>query len=322
MTDNAALRTLIRARLRARVEAEKKQGQLLDNLDDFAETIRVKLSGLLETNSFWNFSRCGREEIYKTCENCGDLQKIPYRCNLKWCPRCQQRIGRIRRNLISLWARRIKQPKHLVLTHRNFSVLTRKSIRSHTRSLAKMRRAKCFSDVRGGCCSTEITHEGRGWHVHAHLLLDVRWLDMKQVSIAWGKLVGQDFAIVKVKDVRDKEYLQEICKYVVEGSELAKWEPNLINQFVQAIRGLRMFNSFGTLRECAPEIRRELFAMKPQAEPCQCGCEKFHYETEEHALIHEIGQMEKRSSSRKNHASKPAAAAAAAGRTASTPQLL
>ena len=108
MSLNPALQNLIRAGLRARISNERKQGQLLDNNDDFAETIRVKLSGLLETNQFWNFSRCGHEDIYRTCRGCGKWESFSYRCNLKWCPRCQQRLGQIRRNLISLWAKRIQ----------------------------------------------------------------------------------------------------------------------------------------------------------------------------------------------------------------------
>ena len=286
-----SVRVAIRAKLRSRVESEKRQKQLLPKLDDFAETIRIKLSGLLDSTQFWNFSRCGHENIYRTCENCGTVDSFRYRCNLKWCPRCQQRLGSIRRNLISHWAKRIRQPKHLILTHRNFPVLTRTIIRKHTAKLAKFRRSSCASAISGGCCSTEITHEGCGWHLHAHLLVDVRWLDMEKVSVTWGKLVGQNFAIVKIKDVREKEYLQEICKYVVEGSELAKWEPDLINEFVQAVRGLRMFSSFGTLRDLAPQIRAEIFAGKPPSPICKCGCGKFIFESEETALCREVGNL-------------------------------
>jgi hypothetical protein len=291
MSYDAATRTIIRARLRARVNQEKQQGQLLSNLDDFAETIRVKLSGLLESNQFYNFSRCGRDNIYRTCEDCGTVEEFSYRCNLKWCPRCQQRLGNIRRNLISLWAKRITQPKHLIVTQKNFPTLTRTIIRRHTIQLAKLRRSKCFRNVKGGCVSTEITNEGNGWHLHAHMLLNVRWLDMEKVSITWGKLVGQQFAIVKVKDVRREDYLQEICKYVVEGSELAKWPAELINEFVQAVRGLRMFNSFGALRELAPEIRREIFAAKPPPKICKCGCGQFIYESEEQAICRDVDNL-------------------------------
>ena len=297
-----AVKAAIVARLRARREREAKQFQLLDNIEDYAETIRSKLEGRLETNQFFNFSRCGHDEIFKTCVACGKWETFYYRCNLKWCPRCQQRLGLIRRNLISLWAKRISQPKHLILTHKNFPVLTRKKYREHTKRLAKLRRAKCFEAVRGGCCSTETTHEEQGWHVHAHLLLDVNWLDMPEVARAWAALNGQEFAIVKIKDVRDKEYLQEICKYVVEGSELAKWPAELINEFVQAQRGLRMFSSFGSLREMAPEIRREIHANAPEREPCACGCEDFIYEDETAVTIREAEKLEHLNKRSRHHA--------------------
>lgn len=319
-----ATRTAILARLRARADAEHRQGQLLSNLDDYAETIRVKLHGLLESNQFFNFSRCGHDEIFRTCADCGRWETFSYRCNLKWCPRCQQRLGGIRRKLISLWTKRIRQPKHLILTHRNHTTLTRKIYREHTRRLAKLRRSKCFKKVRGGCVSTETTHEGNGWHVHAHMLLDVKWLDMEQVALTWGKLVGQEFAIVKIKDVREKEYLQEICKYVVEGSELAKWEPDLINEFVRAQRGLRMFNSFGALRELAPQIRREIAAAKPPAAICACGCDKFTYEDENQITLREAEKLDHLNRHYRGRRA-PAAnqpAAAAAGREANAgPQL-
>jgi hypothetical protein len=125
-----------------------------------------------------------------------------------------------------------------------------------------------------------------------------RRLDMEAVAITWGRLVGQHFAIVKIKDVREKSYLQEICKYVVEGSELAKWEPDEINEFVQAIRGLRMFNSFGTLRDLAPQIRREIFATKPPSPKCKCGCGEFIYESEETSLAREAGNLKPNNSVR------------------------
>jgi len=302
-----ALKTLIRARLMAKLERERRQGQLIDNNDDFAETVRLKLQGRLESNQFFNFSRCGHEEIFRTCSNCGKWKSFTYRCNIKWCPRCQQRLARIRQNLIRLWAKKIRQPKHLILTHRNFPILTHSKIRQHTKLLAKLRRSKIFRRVRGGCCSTEITNEEHGWHLHAHMLLDVRWLNMAAVSIKWGKLVGQEFAIVKIKDVREADYLHEICKYVVEGSELARWPAEHINEFAQAVRGLRMFSSFGSLREMAPQIRAEIAAQKPPSPVCECGCSDFYFEDETTHLWHEAEEMARRSKHARHGAGRRAA---------------
>jgi hypothetical protein len=299
----AAIRTVILARLRARQEREHEQRQLLKEEDDFHETIRVKLYGLWDAPQFWNFSRCGSEDFFRTCRSCGDVQQFKYRCSIKWCPRCQWRITAQRKKILALWTTRIAQPKHLVLTQKNFPVLTPRRVLEHTRALAKMRRAKCFKRVRGGCVSVEITNEGKGWHLHSHWLIDCRWLDMPAVSRAWGKLVGQNFAVVKIMDVREQDYLREVTKYVVEGSELAKWPREKINEFVRAIYRRRFFFPFGSLFHESPGIRRALKNEKPDAPLCECGCGDFIFRDEQDEQLAEIMRLEKQRVVRRERAS-------------------
>jgi hypothetical protein len=294
MVTPGALKVLITARLRARQAREREQGQLLDAETDWHGQIQQKLQGLWDTQQFWNFTRCGNEDFFRTCKECGRVEKKPYACCLKFCPRCQFRVTATRRRLLEFWTSKISQPKHLVLTQTNFPILTRRKIKMHTRACAALRRARCFEKVLGGCRSTEITNEGRGWHLHSHWLLDVRWLDMPAVARSWGKLVGQEFAICKVKDVREKQFLQEITKYVVKGCDLATWPAEHLLEFVTAIRGLRFFSSFGSLAFAAPAIRREIAAAKAPTEPCPCGSTAFVYEDEQDAVLHEILSADRR----------------------------
>lgn len=288
MIPPSALRDIIRQRAITRQVLERQQLHLTPDEDDFHETVRAKLDGISSTNQFWNFSRCGNEEIFRTCKRCHTVKKFTYRCNIKWCPRCQWRVTDTRRKVIQLWTQKITQPKHLVLTQKNFPILTRRAIRRMTHSLARMRRKKSFAAVRGGCTSVEITNEGSGWHLHSHWLLDTDWLPMPRISTDWASLVGQQFAIVKVKDCRDRDYLQEITKYVVSGSELAKWPAPQINEFVQAVKGLRFFFAFGTLHALGPAIRKQLAWTKPPPPICECGCSDFVYEDETNAVLHEL----------------------------------
>jgi hypothetical protein len=289
-----ALSTLIRARAMARRERERKQRELISDDEIFKDTIESKLTGLCHLTQFENFTRCGREEFYRICKCCGNVETMTYRCSLKWCPQCSWKLSEKKKNLLGLWVTRVKQPKHLVLTQQNFPVLTAKKIREHTRNLAAMRRTKCFKSVRGGCVSVEITRGETGWHLHSHWLIDCPWLDMSSISTTWGKLVGQEFAIVKVKDVRDKAYLQEVTKYVVEGSELAKWPAESINEFVHAIRGRRFFFVFGSLFHESPDIRRELRAQKKPAEACECGESSWTFQSEAQAQVEEIMRLNSR----------------------------
>jgi hypothetical protein len=145
---------------------------------------------------------------------------------------------------------------------------------------------------------------------------------MPEVSKKWGQLCGQEFAIVKIKDVRGNDYLQEICKYVVKSDELAKWEGEMINEFCQAVRGVRLFTSFGSMRDLAPQIRAELAAEKPDGPICDCGCTKFIYEDETTALLETVRQAERHASHRKQANSNAVAAGPELRSDYATPELI
>lgn len=282
------VKKIIVERAQTRQRADRAQLKLVPDADLWHETIVGKLWPLNDSTQVANFTRCGHEEIFRTCKHCGQTERFFYQCSLKWCPRCQWKITARRQAMMNLWAKRIRQPKHLVTTQSNFPVLTRRVIRLHQRNIARFRRLKCFRNVRGGCVSTEVTNEGRGWHLHAHWLLDADWLPMADVSVGWAKQVGQAFAIVKVKDVRATNYAAEVCKYLAKGSEIAGWPPEHINEFVRAIRGCRFFGSFGSLRELAPQIRAEIAAQKPPPPVCECGKSEFSFRTEVAELLREL----------------------------------
>lgn len=307
---------------------EREQRQLLQPEEIYHQEVISKLAGRWQTNQFENLVRCGHEKLFRTCRCCGAVETFEYRCDLKFCPRCQWRISKRREEKIRTWAQHIKQPKHLVLTQKNFPVLTKRVIRDHQKNLARFRRSKAFAEVRGGCVSVEITNEGNGWHLHSHWLLDVDWLDMVAVSKTWGELVGQSFAIVKVKDVRAKDFVHELCKYLAKGSEIASWAPDHIHQFVEAIRGRRFFFSFGALFKAGAKIREQLAFMKRSPEPCECGSREFTFEDERQAIINEARRERRSGSGRKtkrvaaSSTKRGAKSKIAHGQPPSTPSLL
>ena len=134
----------------------------------------------------------------------------------------------------------------------------------------------------------EITNEGRGWHLHSHWLLDVRWLDIAEVARVWGEIVGQSYGVVKIKDVRNGEYLQELLKYVAKGSDLVKWSDEQLLEFVTAIKGNRFFFCFGSLFKMGDEIRQQLKFMRREKKACECGACDWQFETERQTILNEI----------------------------------
>jgi hypothetical protein len=294
-----AVKRIISARAKAKRDTQRQQQDLLEDRELNKLNIESKLRPLLDSAQFANFERCGQEKIIRTCKCCGRRESFTYRCSIKWCPMCNWRITDQRRIKIRAWLKFVTQPKHLVLTQRNFPVLTRRKIRAFVAALAKLRRNKIFADVDGGCASVEITNDGNGWHLHAHLLLNARWLDMKRLSIVWGHLVGQEFGIVKIKDCRDAEFLQEVSKYVVKGSTMAAWPAEWINEFVRAIKGLRFFFAFGSLFKLRDQIREILDKQKSSPVMCECGSDEFMFKSEVDEELESI-QRDARSQSRKS----------------------
>lgn len=225
---------------------------------------------------------CHQEKSVRICTNCKTPRYFWNRCELKFCPICAERLAKERRETVEWWTRSIRQPKHLVLTARNTHDLSREYLRWFKHQFAKLRARKVCANWRGGFYSIEVTWKSEGAHVHLHALVDTNWVDTTELAKVWGKLMGQDFAIVKVKDARGEDYLKEVTKYVVKGSELATWSAQRVATFIGAIQDVRMFGVFGTLFARRAELRDFLDDIRSCRNVCQCGCKSFQIHDAEH----------------------------------------
>lgn len=247
----------------------------------WTETVAVKLEQTGNTTDAAKLRACCSQVIVRTCKTCLDRQTFTNHCDNFFCPQCAHRIGKRRKHQIEWWTKLIRQPKHLVLTVRNSGRLTDYYIGALKKALRNLRRSKAFRGVRGGCWTLEVTNEGRGWHLHFHLLLDVDFLDMQRVSAFWAKQVMQDFAICKIKDVRRSDYLREVTKYVVKGSEIATWSALDVCAFVDSFCGQRTFGIFGSLYSVNAEWKKVCDELSLKSCTCQkCAGTSFQYLSE------------------------------------------
>lgn len=244
-------------------------------------SLLAKVKGLIDYRIYEHLAGCGQQQIFKTCTSCGDWSGFWSHCNLKFCPVCNWRIARRRAELLKLWTVQVKQPKHVVLTMKNYPVLTKREIRLFQSAFGKLRRSAFFRQVDGGCVSIEITNEGRGWHIHGHVLCNVRFLPVEELAIRWGKLVGQAFGVVYVKDCRGTQYLHEVTKYCVKPAQMLSWPDEQIAQFIYTVSRCRLFTTFGPLFKLRRQLSAQIANSKPDPEPCKCGCEDFRWSTEE-----------------------------------------
>jgi hypothetical protein len=241
----------------------------------FQQSILAKLRAVGKVALAGKMQECHTIETFKRCNGCRKLTKFFNRCELFFCPICAPRLSRERKQAVEWWTKQVNQPKHLVLTVRNTSDLTKEYVQFLKAQLSKLRRSKCFRSVAGGFYSMEVTNEGRGWHVHFHILLDSPWLCMPDVSETWAKLIGQDFAICKIKDCRSGDYLREVTKYAVKGSELAGWSGLTVATFIESFTGVRFFGVFGSLYAKRTEWREWIEALTEIKPQCACGCDSW-----------------------------------------------
>ena len=260
---------------RSKHRSEQPQQEFWERQTLYIETIISKLDTSGHSSTADQIRDCHTEVSYRRCCGCASVSKFYNRCDRFWCPLCTPRLARERREEVEWWTRECLQPKHVVLTVRNTARLTKQRVQDLKASFARLRRTKFASNWIGGLYRLECTNESKGWHLHIHALINARFIDAKQLAVEWGKQVGQDFAVVYVRDCRDHSYLAEVTKYAVKPSELAKWSGDQIAEFVAAFTGLRSFAVFGSLYGKRTEWSAWIESQELDRRACDCGCVDF-----------------------------------------------
>lgn len=247
-------------------------------------TIAAKLRMSGRVFEAGNLEKCHSIYTIAVCNGCNRVQKFPNRCDLFYCPECQPRLSQDRKKAVEWWTREVRQPKHVVLTVKNVPNLTKQHVQEVRRWFTKLRRSKFARNWTGGFYSIEVTNEGKGWHVHLHILVDAKWIDAIQLSEAWAKQTNNFGRIVKVKDARGKDYLAEVTKYCVKGAQLAAWNASEISTFIDSFSGVRTFGVFGSLYGARTKFREFWKSVRDSKPTCQCGCCSARYYSESEFL--------------------------------------
>jgi hypothetical protein len=182
----------------------------------------------------------------------------------------------------------------VVLTVVNAGKLTPDYICGIRKAFGRLRRTRFAANWRSGMWAVETTNKSAGWHVHIHALVEASWIDGRALAAAWAKQVGQDFAIVHVSQVRGEDYLKEICKYAVKGSDVEGWTAQQLCEYVVSTSGQRLFGVFGRLHGARGEWTKWLKEVKSENQSCpECGGQKWQYYDADEWEIHLVEQEAK-----------------------------
>lgn len=265
------------------------QAEFWEKIFAFKQTLLHKLGEVGRFDLIGSMARCQQAEFALTCNDCQRVRVIKNRCERRWCPICAARLARERVEGLMFWVRTLKQPKHVVLTTRNTDRLTRDRVRLFQKSLFKLRKQRlatgmtcitCNVERRShnwsypwlaGTWAMEVTNESRGWHLHAHLLIESRFIDVFHLCHVWSKL-QRDQVIIRVEDARATDYLREVAKYVVKSSQLASWPSQEIAEFMDAFNRVRTFGVFGSLVGQREQWKLAVRSARTERNKCECGC--------------------------------------------------
>jgi hypothetical protein len=130
---------------------------------------------------------------------------------------------------------------------------------------------------RGGFWSIDATLNEGGWHIHFHAIVDADFIDRDELERSWAKLRGQEMAVVRVFDVRGKNYVAEACKYVCDGVQLGNWPADKLVEFCDSLSNERCFDTFGALYKQRAEWTKAKEEIHADRDVCACGCRQFVY---------------------------------------------
>lgn len=149
----------------------------------------------------------------------------------------------------------IKRPKLLTLTLRNVERLQGQAQRLR-RCFTRLCRRKRWKDlIRGGLQTVEVTNQGKGWHVHLHVLVDSAFLPWDKLRADWREITGDSFIV----DVREAGSVGEGLKYCLKylgkppklqgkGERVTDGElEGRREEYRAAMKGVRLVQPFGTL---------------------------------------------------------------------------
>lgn len=249
--------------------------------DDDLPSPEWQVQPLSMTESHFWFSGCKRERksVYEAlilagCRkalhryvNCGSCTRmlhqgrigdqftfrvVAFGCRNRYCPRC----ARNRSNLIGRNVRRFLNGhdgdlKFVTLTLRHNKTSLRDQLKRLNSCMNNMKRRDWWkSKVKGGMMFTEVKLSKAGlWHVHAHLIVDAKYMPQHELSAEWLAVTG-DSPVVDVRRINNAEAAASyVAKYGSKAFDAGLLhQPARLAEVMIALKGSRLCTTFGDWR--------------------------------------------------------------------------
>lgn len=207
---------------------------------------------------------CADGEIRNLCcEGCGWVKVLPMTCKRRTCPTCQHTRFKEMMAKYGEISKGAEYPKLLTLTLKRGQDPT-SMVDRLLAGFKKLRRRAVFEHQEGGAYFLEGKppgHEGQGWNVHLHVLVDGPPMPQAVLSRVWEEITG-DSPIVDIRKVSRKGGLGYALGYSLKGSKIKEaWgdQPEEIKEaWEAAVKRRNLVHTFGTWHGAANDDDRGL----------------------------------------------------------------
>lgn len=202
-------------------------------------------------NRLTAFANCGSALFVAVNRLDGSARLTCNSCHDRFCVVC----GRTKARVISAATTallRAHETRFVTLTLRASNTPLVDQLARITRDFTVLRRRAWWkAHVTGGAAFLEVKigeNSGR-WHVHLHVLVAGSYLPQRELSSEWYAVTGDSF-IVDVRECTDPAgRAAYVTKYVTKPASAEVFaDPARLDEFVAAMKGKRLCNTFGTWR--------------------------------------------------------------------------
>ena len=228
------------------VASERSPSNNNTSLDIKETSLTSVLRQLGHNREAEKLEHCSKSVFYLQCKKCGTGVVCLNNCKSKLCDNCSHSRSICFVKKYSDFVNSFRKPRFITLTKKNVDIISCsviKKLRNNFNALKRRLKRNGFS-LKKGIEVLEITHKGKGFHVHLHILYDGSYIPQSLLSDMWFAIT-KDSKIVDVRYVRNpNSSLRYISKYIVKGNAINNMY-RLVEYFI-ATKNVRLIQTFGT----------------------------------------------------------------------------
>jgi hypothetical protein len=203
------------------------------------------------------------------CKDCQETRYILHKCGHRLCPICSYHVSRLRADFLRKISAKLSHPKLITLTIPTQGDDYEAGFKMIVGAFRKLRHDKLFRAIKGGAYSYEVVPHESYYHIHLHLLVDAPFIPHTILFAAWRRMLGCQYASVNIKAATSDAAREYVTKYAAKNHAIST-DPDLIWKLYAAIKGRRLFGTFGSWYNVKMDDNPTVDDRAPKAGVCPC----------------------------------------------------